>query len=95
MALRTYKIPKHVDDILQVFFWEADEAFLFIAIWIIAIMLGHSLSGMILGIYITRKFAASKGNYLAGRLAHMAFFYGILDLNKQFKNGGQVRRYYK
>ncbi len=94
MALKTYRIPRHVDDMAQFFFWEFDEFILFFAIWVAFITIGYTLIGLGLAAVISRKFAQTKGNYLSGRLHHMAFHFGILNLNKKFTHGGE-RAYYK
>lgn len=95
MALKTYRIPRHVDDMAQFFFWEFDEFILFFAIWIGFIVIGYTLIGLALAGYVSNRFAKTKGNYLSGRLHHMAFHFGVLNLNKKFVHGGIKRVYYK
>ena len=95
MSLKTYRIPRHVDDMAQFFFWEFDEFILFFTIWVAFIMIGYTLTGLFIAAYISKKFAKTKGNYLSGRLHHMAFHFGFLNLNKKFTHGGITRIYYK
>lgn len=94
VALQTKQIPSRIDDLLQILFWEWDEFVLFFAVFGAGIVLGFSVIGLLAAMVVTRYFKRSKGNALRGRLAHLAFWYGFLSLNKTFKRGGE-RKYSK
>jgi conjugal transfer pilus assembly protein TraL len=80
-------IPRYVDSQYQLFFWELDE------IAPIAGMLGlgivtDTLTLMIVPMFVfARVFSAFKQHHLDGVLLHMAYWAGIIRLNRVFENG--------
>lgn len=89
------KIPRYVDDQLSLLIWDFDEFVIVSAVFGIGILIGYTLIGLIAAWYFCGQFRKTKGNYLNGRLEHMAFYAGLWDLNKKFKHGGKERVYFK
>ena len=88
-------IPRYVDDQPSLLMWDFDEFAILAAIFAVGIITGHTLPGLIVGWFSAGQFQKTKGNYLNGRLEHLAFHYGFWDLNKKFRHGGSERIYRK
>ena len=82
--MENVQIPRFIDDQPSILFWDLDEFIIFAFFIMMGIWLKSMMLGMIFGYFVVQKFKKGKGNHLEGRLAHMAYYYGILDLNPRF-----------
>ncbi len=80
-------IPNYVDDQMQVFFWEIDEFFPSLTIFVVMFMWDQLLVGIVLTIVFVKFFARFKNSNMAGVLFHMAWWVGLMGMNKKFDNG--------
>jgi type IV conjugative transfer system protein TraL len=93
--MQQVKIPRYVDDQLSFLIWDFDEFTIVATLFGLGIITGHTFIGLIAAWYFSGQFRKTKGNYLNGRLEHMAFYLGFWDLNQKFKHGGKERIYTK
>ncbi|BCU08428.1 type IV conjugative transfer system protein TraL [Allochromatium tepidum] len=80
-------IPNYVDDQMQVFFWEVDEFFPILTIFILFFMWDQLLIGIALSWAFGRYFSRFKSSNMDGFLFHMAWWSGLMSMNKRFANG--------
>ena len=80
-------IPNYVDDQMQVFFWEIDEFFPALTIFIVMFMWDQLLIGILLTYVFVKFFSRFKNANMAGVLFHMAWWVGLMGMNKKFDNG--------
>ncbi|CAN7576102.1 type IV conjugative transfer system protein TraL [Acidovorax delafieldii] len=80
-------IPDYVDDQLQFFFWEVDEFFPALTIFIVMFMWDQLLMGIVLTVVFVKAFGRFKTNNMPGVLFHMAWWSGLMGMNKRFPNG--------
>ena len=80
-------IPNYVDDQMQVFFWEIDEFFPALTIFIVMFMWGQLLIGILLTYVFVKFFSRFKNANMAGVLFHMVWWVGLMGMNKKFDNG--------
>lgn len=81
------KVPRYIDNPIQVGLWELDEVIPLVA----AIGIGIAFKMLFvlapIGYVMTRLIVKSKSTGLRGVIQHAAFFYGFTALNKVFDNG--------
>lgn len=87
MALPVVSIPRYIDSQYQVFFWEMDELVPLIVFLGVGIVFEVLLWALIAGVILTVRFSRFKLARLDGVLVHFVYWFGILTLNKTFKNG--------
>jgi conjugal transfer pilus assembly protein TraL len=80
-------IPNYVDDQLQIFFWEVDEFFPALTIFIVMFMWDQLLLGMVVTYVFVKFFSRFKSNCMDGVLFHMVWWTGLMGMNKRFSNG--------
>ncbi len=80
-------IPNYVDDQLQFFFWEVDEFFPSLVIFIVLYMWDQLLMGMGMSFAFVKLFGRFKNNHMPGVLFHMVWWVGLMTMNKKFENG--------
>jgi conjugal transfer pilus assembly protein TraL len=80
-------IPNYVDDQPQIFFWEVDEFLPAVVLFVLFYMWDQILLGMFLSAVFTKFFSRFKLNSMAGVLHHMAWWFGMINMNKRFPNG--------
>ncbi|QIL84346.1 type IV conjugative transfer system protein TraL (plasmid) [Diaphorobacter sp. HDW4A] len=80
-------IPNYVDDQMQVFFWEVDEFFPALIIFVVMFMWDQLLLGLVATLIFVKLFGRFKSNHMAGVLFHMVWWSGVMALNKKFDNG--------
>lgn len=81
------EIPHYIDSQPQIFFWELDEFAPVVVLMGLGIMtdtLTACIPFMFAFSYVFQRFKASQ---MEGILMHLVYWYGILPLNKLFKNG--------
>ncbi len=81
------EIPHYIDAQPQILFWELDECAPVIALLGIGVgtdTLSLCFPFMIAFSYLFKHFKASQ---MEGILMHLVYWYGILGLNKMFRNG--------
>lgn len=82
------RIPQYVDELPQVFFWEADEALFLVVGLFGGIISGAMFQGAIIGVFIASTFAKFKVGKNRGMLVHSIYWLGVFPIrNKAFKNG--------
>lgn len=81
-------IPNYVDDQMQVFFWEIDEFFPALTIFIVMFMWNQPLIGIFLVMAFMKFFGRFKNANMAGFLFHMVWWTGLISMSKKFDNGG-------
>lgn len=81
------KIPRYVDNPMQVFFWEFDDVLPFIAMFGLGLFLHKLLPMAIIGFVMSRYMIKMKATNLRGLLAHTGFWMGLISLNKRDANG--------
>ena len=94
--MRQLPIPRYIDSLVQFFFWEIDEFVIIASTFAVGIALGGvwTLLFLPLGFVLANIFARYKSNGLPGQLNHLAHFYNIMNINKNYPHGG-VRRIFK
>ena len=80
-------IPNHVDDQMQVFFWEIDEFFPALVIFVVLFMWDQLMLGLISTYVFVKLFGRFKNARLDGVLFHMAWWAGLMSMNKRFDSG--------
>ena len=86
-------IPRYIDNIPQVFFWEFDEFIVFLACLSLGIVVGglYSLLGVALGIYAASALKTYKDDGLPGQLSHLAHWNNLININSEFPKSGERR----
>lgn len=80
-------IPNYVDDQMQIFFWELDEFFPTLVIFILFFIWDRLFWGIILSYAFVRVFSRFKSGNMDGVLFHMVWWTGIMKMNNRFSNG--------
>lgn len=80
-------IPNYVDDQMQIFFWEIDEFFPSLTIFVVMFMWDQLLMGIVITIAFVKFFGRFKNANMSGVLFHMAWWIGLMGMNKKFDNG--------
>ena len=91
--MRNVPIPRHIDAIPQIFFWELDEFLILASVFGVGIAIGgiYTLGGIILGFLAANKFKTYKSNGLPGQLNHIFHWRNVMNLNSAYPNGGKRR----
>lgn len=85
--MREYQIPQYIDSFPQLMWFEVDEIMPFIACYGAGTLL-HMTSPMIVtGAVLTWFYMRHKRKSLDGSLLHMLYWWGLMSLNKVFRNG--------
>jgi type IV conjugative transfer system protein TraL len=71
-------IPQYVDELMQIGFWEIDEAMFMVLGTFIGIMTGWMFSGMFVGAFMASMFAKYKNGKNRGMLLHFFYWYGAV-----------------
>lgn len=87
------KIPRYIDAIPQIFFWELDEFFILAACFGAGIAMGglNTMFGLGFGLFFVNIFKKYKAGGLPGQLNHLFHWKNVFNINPSFPNGG-VRR---
>lgn len=70
-----YLIPRRLDDPVQFFFWDADEAILVIFLTLMGALLGQILVGIAVGLLLSRAFARVKADGGRGVITRFLYWY--------------------
>ncbi len=70
-----YLIPRRLDDPVQFFFWDADEAILVIFFTLMGALLGQILVGIVVGLLLSRAFARVKAEGGRGVITRFLYWY--------------------
>jgi len=94
--MKLIKIPRYIDAIPQLFFWELDEFFILAFMFGCGIIVGGfgTVGGLIVGLFMVKLFRRYKDSGLPGQLNHLAHWTNIFNLNPYYPKGG-VRSYIK
>ena len=94
--MKSVKIPRYIDSIPQVFFWEIDEFLILAACFGVGIMLGgmNTVLGIGCGFFAANIFKKYKAGGLPGQLNHLVHWKNIFNINSAFPRSG-VRRIFK
>ncbi len=85
--MKEIDIPRYVDSQYQVFFWEIDEIAPVVMLMGLGIMT-DTLTYMFFAMFVFMKFFSKfKHHHLDGVLLHMAYWHGLLKLNRHFDSG--------
>ena len=89
--MRKVPIPRYIDSIPQIFFWEMDEFMILASCFGAGIAFGGSntLIGFAVGIVASNQFKKYKANGLPGQLNHLFHWKRIFSLNSLFRDGGE------
>lgn len=79
-------IPHSIDEQHNLFWWDMDEVILIGASVGMGVVL-KTWFMMLLGFSLVWLFTRYKSAAFRGVLMHMAYWYGLFELNKWFKNG--------
>ena len=93
--MQKVKIPRYIDAIPQVFFWEIDEFMILAACFGMGIALGgmNTLLGIIGGFFASSMFKRYKAGGLPGQLNHLFHWKKIININPCYPRGGQRRMF--
>lgn len=93
--MKEVEIPRYVDAQPQLFFWELDEAIVFVACLAAGIWLGgfFTIASMIVGWGVVKAFRRFKNGALDGILLHLCYGWGLMALNERYTDG-MKRDYY-
>ncbi|WP_425953174.1 type IV conjugative transfer system protein TraL [Ralstonia pseudosolanacearum] len=94
--MKEIDIPRYVDNQVQLFFWEFDEAIIFIGCLASGIALGGywTLVSMAMGTFAVKAFKRFKNGALEGILYHLCYWAGFLGLNKQYPDSSKRDFFY-
>ena len=94
--MKSVKIPRYIDSIPQIFFWEIDEFLILAACFGVGIMLGgmNTVLGIGCGFFSANIFKKYKAGGLPGQLNHLVHWKNIFNINSAFPRSG-VRRIFK
>lgn len=94
--MKNVKIPRYIDSIPQIFFWELDEFLILASCFGVGIFLGgmNTVLGIVVGFIASGQFKKYKAGGLAGQLNHLCHWKNIFNINSTFIRGG-VRRLFK
>lgn len=94
MNEETIVFPQYVDNFVPIMFWEADDIIPFFIGFeggvLLSMLIDHwtvQVSGILIGIYSSRKYAQSKQENLSGMIFHKLYTMGIYRMNKIFQYG--------
>ena len=90
--MKQVKIPRYIDNPMQVLLWELDDVLPFLGMFGVGIVLDKILYLLPIGILLTIKMIRSKQANLRSLLKHMGYWIGLIPLNKRDVNG--LRREY-
>lgn len=85
--MKTVRIPRYVDNPMQVALWELDEIIPFCACLGLGLVLHQSMYMMAIGLFFSNIMIRAKRSNLRGVLSHMGYWNGYTGLNKRDKNG--------
>ncbi len=90
------KMPRYIDGMPQIFFWELDEFLILAAMFGCGIVVGGfgTFGGIVVGQLLVKVFRRYKDSGLPGQLNHLAHWKNIFNLNAHYPSGG-VRSYTK
>ncbi len=80
-------MPGMVDSPPQLLFWDLDEVIVYVFTMIIGLITRELTIMLVVGFVVVYIFSGWKMKQLDGVLAHMGYFYGVMGMNKVFKNG--------
>ncbi|MFN5095819.1 MAG: type IV conjugative transfer system protein TraL [Limnohabitans sp.] len=91
--MKNVKIPRYIDAIPQIFFWEIDEFTILSACAITGAMLGglNTPLGIAAGIFAAAQFKKYKAGGLPGQLNHIVHWKNLLNINPVYIRGGERR----
>lgn len=81
------KIPRYIDDPMQVLLWELDDVLPFLAMFGLGLLLHKLLPMAVIGYFASRYVMKMKAANLRGLLEHTGFWFGLISLNKRDANG--------
>ncbi len=85
--LKSIRFPRFVDSPPLIFFWELDEAIVYVFCILIGIIVRELVTTAIIGIIVVKLFSMWKSKRLNGVLMHLTHRYLAFGLNKRFSNG--------
>ncbi len=77
------RIPRYIDDLPQLLWWEVDEVALFAGIFGLGIIMGITGKGLLVAIactYLLQKLKAGKGSEF---IMHWGYWQGIIPLKPE------------
>lgn len=94
--MNNIKIPRYIDSMPQIFFWEIDEFLILASCFGIGIMMGglNTLLGIGAGFFAANMFKKYKAGGLPGQLNHLFHWNNILNINSAFPQSG-TRKLFK
>lgn len=94
--MKNVKIPRYIDSIPQLFFWEIDEFVILATCFGCGIFAGgmNTILGIGFGLFFVNLFKRYKAGGLPGQLNHLFHWKNILNLNAAHPKSG-VRRMFK
>ena len=91
--MKTVKIPRYIDSMPMLFFWELDELSVSFSF---GVFLGgfNTMFGLIAGLFFVNVFRKYKAGGLPGQLNHILHWNNIISINMAHPRGG-MRRMFK
>jgi len=77
-------MPKHVDDLPQVLWWEADEVAIAISIFGIGLLTHYMMTSLIVMVIVMRLASRMKSAALNGAAFQVMCSSGLVQLNNEF-----------
>lgn len=90
--MKQVKVPRYVDNPMQVLLWELDDVLPFLSLFGIGIVVDKLLYLIPIGILLSAQMIRMKNSSLRGMLKHGGYWAGFISLNKRDNNG--LRREY-
>lgn len=86
--MKEVDIPRYVDAQPQLFFWELDEAIVYVSCMAAGIAIGGVATpiSMVVGWFVVKLFKRFKNGSLDGVLLHICYRAGLLGLNKRYQD---------
>jgi type IV conjugative transfer system protein TraL len=78
--VKQVQIPQYVDELMQVGFWEVDEAAFIVIGLFVGVVTGWMFTGAIVGAFMASLFAKYKSGQNRGMLLHIMYWYGAVPL---------------
>lgn len=76
----TVTIPQYVDELPQIWFWEADEAIFIVLGLFIGIIVGWMFTCAVVGVLMASVFGRFKQGQNRGLIIHVVYWYGVIPL---------------
>lgn len=91
MGERGTFVPRHLDDLPQFLWWEADEMAILFLCFIFGLIAGYLTTAIIIGVVCAYIVGKSKQGKATGYVVHWAYWLGVPNFQLKYSPPGTVR----